>query len=133
MKTLDSFITERLKLTKDSKLHSCSYVLFIWPVGNNYLKLKEIYQNNKNSNQFYTVTNKIGITVYVCDIDFFNDNVNQKWTFNDRYHVDSIMLKIPINEIDEVIEDWKKSKLTSTIIKNLKKKYIIINQYADIR
>lgn len=131
MKTLDSFIIERLKLTKDSKLQSYGYVLFIWPLGNNYGELQEIYQNNKNSDQINSVKNPSGITAYVCDIDFFNDNVNQKWVFNDIY--DSRMFKIPINEIDEVIEDWKNSKHASRIIEKLKKKYIIINQYADIR
>lgn len=115
MQTLNNFITERLKLTKDTKINN--YVYLIWPKYENFKLLKNI----SCSNDFYKIESKNGFCGYICDTNFFNNNIKKNWNFDEDDK--SYILEIPKDDINDVIKSWENERNIMLLIKNLKNEY----------
>ena len=122
MQTLDSFITERLKINKDTKIAS-NYVLIIYPYYENYRLIKELYNDTDYKNSKIQ-THKIATgTLYIIkDIDFFNNKIANKYDFkiSKTFNTFDMILKIPIDELDDVLEIFDTD---SDALLDMKRKY----------
>lgn len=117
MQTLNNFITERLKLTKDTKINN--YVYLIWPKYENFKLLKNI----SCSNNFYKIESKNGFCGYICDTNFFNNNIKKDWNFDEDGTDKSEILEIPKNEINDIIKSWENERDIRDVINKLKNEY----------
>lgn len=119
MKTLDSFIIERLKINKDTKIAS-NYVLLIYPFNENFKLIKELYNDTDYRYSKIKMAEVKSGTVYIVkDIDFFNDEISNKYNFKSSMKFDMI-LKIPIDELDDVLENFNTD---TNVLSSMKLKY----------
>lgn len=119
MQTLDSFITERLKINKDTKIAS-DYVLIIYPYNENYRLIQELYNDTDyRYSKIQMPEVKSGTLFIVKDIDFFNNKIANKYNFKSSMRFDMI-LKIPIDELDDVLENFDSD---TNILSSMKLKY----------
>lgn len=119
MQTIIDFITERLKLNKDTKIVS-NYVLIIYPYNQNHELIKELYNDTDYRYTKIQCADVKGGSLYIIkDIDFFNDKIANKYQFKSSMTFDMI-LKIPIDELDDVLENFNTD---TDILLNLKRKY----------
>jgi len=119
MKTLDSFIVERLKINKDTKIAS-NYVLLIYPFNENFKLIRELYNDTDyRYSKIKMAEVKSGTLYIVKDIDFFNDEIANKYNFKSSMRFDMI-LKIPIDELDDVLENFNTD---TNVLSSMKLKY----------
>lgn len=119
MKTINKFINERLKISKDIKI-APNYVLIIYPFNENYKLIRELYNDTDYKySKIQLAEVKSGTLYIVKDIDFFNDKIANKYQFNNSMRFDMI-LKIPIDELDDVIENFDTD---TNILSGMKHKY----------
>ena len=113
MKTLNDFITERLKLNKDSKLEKPYKLLFI-PYGTNYDLLNNMYDKYRNTGNIISVLFFHIIQAYIMDKDFFESKILKHYTdyssYNDNEYLDTV-LKIPIDlDKKDLIDKYENQK-----------------------
>jgi len=113
VKTLNDFITERLKLNKDSKLEKPYKLLFI-PYGTNYDLLNNMYDKYRNTGNIISVLFFHIIQAYIMDKDFFESKILKHYTdyssYNDNECLDTV-LKIPIDlDKKDLIDKYENKK-----------------------
>lgn len=115
MQTLNDFITERLKLNKDSKLEKPYKLLFI-PYGTNYDLLNNMYDKYRNTGNIISVLFLYIIQAYIMDKDFFESKILKHYTDYSSYNDDhneslDTILKIPIDlDKKDLIDKYKNKK-----------------------